>query len=84
MLQQLHLLEEYKVSWMFLSEKKKVNIAADLCWHCIEINNISDRDILSILHQNGFSASINVTEIKSYARNNLRLVLWLLTIIRMQ
>ena len=75
MLQQLHLLEEYKVSWMFLSEKKKVNIAADLCWYYIEINNISNSDILSILHQNGFSSSINITEIKSYARDNLRLVL---------
>lgn len=75
MLQQLRLLEEYKVSWIFLSEKKKVNIAADLYWHCIEINNISDSDILSVLHQNGFSASINVAEIKSYAKDNLRLVL---------
>lgn len=40
MLKQLHLLEEYKVSWLLLSEKKMVNIAADLCWHNIEINNI--------------------------------------------
>lgn len=75
MLQQLRLLEEYKVSWVFLSEKKKVNIAADLCWHSIEINNIPNSDILSVLHQNGFSESINVTEIISYARDNLRLVL---------
>jgi len=75
MLNQLNLLEEYKVSWLFLSEKDKVSFSPDLYWHNIKIDNISDSDILSVLYQNGFSDFLDVAEIKSYAGDNLRLVL---------
>lgn len=75
MLSQLKLLKEHKVSWLFLSEKDNVCTSADVYWNNIEINNISDGDILSTLHQNGFSDLINIAEIKAYAGDNLRLAL---------
>lgn len=75
MIQKLHLLEEYQVSWLFLSEKEKVNIPTDSHWHNIAISNISDNDILSVLRHNGFADFIDITEIKSYAKDNLRLVI---------
>lgn len=75
MIQKLHLLEEYQVSWLFLSEKEKVNIPTDSHWHNIAISNISDSDILSVLRHNGFADFIDITEIKSYAKDNLRLVI---------
>lgn len=72
MLAPLKLLNEYSVSWLFLSNKDVVRASSDLQWHNIRIDSISDMDICSVLYQNGFTNLRNIAEIKSYAENNLR------------
>ena len=75
MLPSLNILEEYEVSWLFLSNCDTIKTSPELSWHNINIGTISDSDMYSILAQNGFMNLYDVTEIKLCAENNLHLAL---------
>lgn len=75
MLPSLHLLGDYRVSWLFLSTTDTVKTSTDLQWKNIEIDPISDSNICSVLSQNGFSNFLDIAEIRSCAGDNLHLAL---------
>lgn len=75
MIPSLKLLEEYEVSWLFLSNKDTIRTSTELPWYNISIGTISDEDICSVLAQNGFMDLHDVTEIRLCAEDNLHLAL---------